>query len=171
MSALCHQRTLATRSRRYELTARVTTLPVRYQAGTAGPILTKTSERLFTGISTSSSSSSPWGAASPTRSSTSRTPQRGSRLFRSASKAALDADVCIPPSMKGPYKTRTPSGLKSAPHRQGARALPPKARCGPYSRRSSRQMVRRPPRPIPLRARRWRPALAHWRALRWHFTP
>ena len=29
-------------------------------------------------------------------------PQRGSRLFRSASKAALDAAVCLPPSMKGP---------------------------------------------------------------------
>jgi PleD family two-component response regulator len=36
---------------------------LRYQAGTAGPALTKTSERLFAGISTSSSSSSPWGAA------------------------------------------------------------------------------------------------------------
>ena len=32
----------------------------------------------------------------------SRTPQRGSRLLRSASKAALDAVVCVPPSMKGP---------------------------------------------------------------------
>src|SRR5262249_22699855 len=40
----------------------VATLPVSYQAGTGGPALTKTSERLFTGISTSSSSSSPrWG--------------------------------------------------------------------------------------------------------------
>ena len=28
--------------------------------------------------------------------------QRVSRLFKSASKAALDAAVCVPPSMKGP---------------------------------------------------------------------
>ena len=42
----------------YEFTARAVTLQVRYQAGT-GPTLIKTSERLFAGIATSSSSSSP----------------------------------------------------------------------------------------------------------------
>src|SRR5262245_49773524 len=56
----------------------------------AAPALTKTSERLFTGISTTSRSSSPWGAASPTRSSTSCTPKVcveggiGRRLVRPA---------------------------------------------------------------------------------------
>ena len=42
----------------YEFTARAVTLQVRYQAGT-GPTLIKTSEILFAGIATSSSSSSP----------------------------------------------------------------------------------------------------------------
>ena len=42
-----------------DFTARPVTLQVRYQAGTAGPTLIKTSEILFAGIATSSSSSSP----------------------------------------------------------------------------------------------------------------
>jgi hypothetical protein len=48
--------------------------------------LTSTSERLFAGISTTSRNASPLGVASRTMSSTSRTPQRGSRRLRSALK-------------------------------------------------------------------------------------
>jgi hypothetical protein len=70
--------------------------------------LTKTSERLFAGIFTTSRSSRPWGTALATRSSTSRTPQRGSRLLRSASKAALDGAVCVPQGFYRLLLSRTP---------------------------------------------------------------
>ena len=76
--------------------------------GTAKVDLTSTSERLFAGICTTSRSSNPLDIASLAMSSRSRTPQRGLRRLRSASKAALVIAVCFPPIMNGPYRKRTP---------------------------------------------------------------
>jgi hypothetical protein len=77
------------------------TLPVRYPAGIAGPTLTKTSERLFPGISTSSNSSSPWSAA----------PRRG-RLRRERPSAVPPLQICVE---GGIGRSRDPSGLKRRP--------------------------------------------------------